>query len=128
MYVSSSKPRGTKVSVEPILEQSRHNNALDGISGLLWTDGVRFLQVLEGDPEAVGATFARISKDGRHHAIVTLSDREVEKREFGSWSMAHRRVDDTAHEFDDRIEKALRNASAEVRGTFEGLIAARKSA
>jgi hypothetical protein len=128
MYVSSSSPRGTKIAVEPILEQSRHNNAIDGISGLLWTDGVRFLQVLEGDREAVSATFARIAKDPRHHAIVTLSDREIENREFGSWSMAHRRTGDTPDEFDDRIEQALRNCSAEVRGTFQGLIAARRPA
>lgn len=128
MYVSSSAPRGTKIAVEPILEQSRHNNAIDGISGLLWTDGIRFLQVLEGEVEAVEATFARIARDPRHHAIVTLSDRKIDAREFGSWSMAHRRADDTPDEFDARVERALKHASAEVRGTFEGLIAARRAA
>ena len=41
-----------------ILEQSRHNNAIDGVTGLLWSDGRRFMQVLEGPDESVAPTFA----------------------------------------------------------------------
>lgn len=126
LYISSSK-RGETVDVGRILEQSRHNNAIDGVTGLLWTDGVRFLQVLEGPPESVAATYARIGKDPRHHAIVVLSDRTVEQREFGHWSMSHAAAGEDDGLYRDRIAKLLSGASESVRQTFLGLIEARSA-
>ena len=55
-----------------ILRQSRANNGLNGISGILLSDGRRFLQVLEGTPEAIEHVFARISADPRHAEVKTL--------------------------------------------------------
>jgi hypothetical protein len=125
LYVSSSNPKGAQIDVAQVVEQSRHNNALDGVTGLLWSDSKRFLQVLEGTSESVGTTFARIKQDPRHHAIVVLHDRPIEKRQFGSWTMAQRRPGDNADAFDEQMRRALENASESVRGNFLGLIAAR---
>lgn len=125
LYVSSSNPKGAKIDVAQVVEQSRHNNALDGVTGLLWSDGKRFLQVLEGSTESVDTTFARIKRDVRHHAIVVLHDREIDKRQFGTWTMAQRRPEDEADAFDEQMRRALENASESVRGSFLGLIAAR---
>ena len=125
LYISSSKPRGTHADVSGILEQSRHNNALDGVTGLLWTDGIRFLQVLEGDSESVGKTFDRIAADPRHGAIVVLSDKTIEEREFGNWSMEKVSPHEDKQRFRARVERMLDQASPEVRGTFLGLIDAR---
>jgi hypothetical protein len=125
LYVSTSNPSGAKIDLPKIVEQSRHNNALDGVSGLLWSDGKRFLQVLEGPAESVSTTFDRIKGDTRHHAIVVLHQRAITEREFGTWTMAQRRADDTADDFDAKMQRLLRNASETVRGTFLGLIAAR---
>jgi len=125
LYVSTSNPSGAKIDLPKIVEQSRHNNALDGVSGLLWSDGKRFLQVLEGPAESVSTTFARIKADPRHHAIVILHQRSITEREFGSWTMAQRRADDSADAFDAKMQRLLRNASETVRATFLGLIAAR---
>lgn len=125
LYISSSKPRGTRADVSGILEQSRHNNALDGVTGLLWTDGVRFLQVLEGDAESVGKTFDRISADARHAAIVVLSDKTIETREFGNWSMERVTPHEDKEHFIVRVERLLDKASPDVRGTFLGLIETR---
>lgn len=127
IYVSSSKPRGTRIDVGPILQQSRHNNAIDGVTGLLYTDGVRFLQAIEGPEDSIAATFARIEADTRHGAIVVLADRSVEERDFGQWSMADATNGESAAIFDERITRALRNAPADVAGIFLGLIAARKA-
>ena len=125
LYISSSKPRGSKADVSAILEQSQRNNARDGVTGLLWTDGTRFLQVLEGESADVGRVFKRIGSDARHQAIVVLHDRDVEARQFGDWAMARRRAQDTDMIFDERMRQALAGASEDVRGTFVGLIAAR---
>lgn len=125
LYISSSKPRGVKADVAKILEQSRHNNAIDGVTGLLWTDGIRFLQVLEGPAESVATTYARISADPRHQAIVMLSDKTVEEREFGDWSMADATRESAADRHREGVVRLLDRASPEVRHTFLGLIEAR---
>ena len=84
LYASvNAQSDGQPADVVAILEESRHNNALDGITGLLWTDGHRFLQVIEGGEEAVDACYARICADRRHRAIVTILERTVDRREFG---------------------------------------------
>ena len=126
LYISSSK-RGEVVDIGRILDTSRHNNAIDGVTGLLWTDAVRFLQVLEGPPESVSATFARIGKDPRHHAIVILSDRTIEHREFGHWSMSHAVGGEDGELYRERITRLLSGASESVRQTFLGLIEARSA-
>ena len=122
LYVSTAVPSGAHVPVEPILEASRHNNALDGVTGLLWTDSKRFLQVIEGDEEAVETTFARIMADPRHENIQVLIDRAIDAREFGSWTMTHRRPGDTSDEFETRVLRLLQDASPAIRDAFVDLI------
>lgn len=125
LYISSKTP-GQEISVGNILIQSRRNNDAAGVTGLLYTDGTRFLQVLEGEAAAVAATFGRIRADARHHAVVVLSDMVVTERSFGRWAMAHRLPTDPADEFDARVTRMLAGASDSVRGTFQGLIAVRR--
>ncbi|RYY16019.1 MAG: BLUF domain-containing protein [Alphaproteobacteria bacterium] len=127
LYVSSKHPR-VEISVGNILMTSQRNNLAAGVTGLLYTDGVRFLQVLEGNREAVTATFDRIKADPRHHAVVMLSDREVTTHEFGRWSMAHRQPGESNDTMDQRLERFLANASPSVQATFRGLVSARRAA
>lgn len=87
-YISSARPTLILSDVEGILETSRRRNSDDDISGLLIFDGKRFLQVLEGPVDNVERTYDRIGADTRHRALVRLSERHVDDREFGHWSMA----------------------------------------
>lgn len=123
LYVSRSVPSGTRVPLDPIYESSRHNNAIDGVTGLLFSDGQRFVQVLEGSDEAVGATMGRIRRDPRHDHIVMLRDGAVPTREFGTWSMADRRRGEGADEFDERLRHLLRRASPAIEDAFLDLLA-----
>lgn len=123
LYVSTSVPATEPVDVARILEQSRHNNAIDGVTGLLWTDGHRFLQVIEGPEESVDLCFARIVNDPRHHDISVLSARDIDTPEFGYWTMEHRTADDRADAFDTRVRLLLQDAAPEVRAPFLSLIA-----
>lgn len=86
-YISTARPALLMSDVEQILQTSRQRNATDAVTGLLIFDGKRFLQALEGSFEAVEATFSRIALDPRHRAMVKLSSRHVDVREFGTWSM-----------------------------------------
>lgn len=80
VYISSAVD---KPSSADILAASRRNNARDGITRLLYGDGVRFMQVLEGPDDKVEAADARIKGDQRHRAAVVLFRRAIEEREFG---------------------------------------------
>ena len=114
---------GAADELRRILEQSRHNNAIDGVTGLLWSDGWRFMQVLEGPDQSVAPTFARIGADPRHRHVAVLADRGLDEREFGYWSMAFRDRGDSPDELDRRMRARLAGASAEVRAAFEALSA-----
>ena len=89
LYISTSRGPIVQTALDAILRVSRRNNAAVGITGLLVTGGTRFLQVLEGEPDVVAATFARISADPRHFAIVRLANQTVDQRTFANWQMGH---------------------------------------
>lgn len=127
VYISSASP-AAPTDVAPILQTSRRNNVRDGLSGLLYADGRRFLQVLEGEPEKVEAAFARISCDPRHRAVVVLSRRDIDAREFGDWAMAHRAPGQDADAFIARIDALSAHASPDVKATFESLARLRRAA
>ena len=127
LYVSvATEP--TPRMAEAIFEQSRHNNAIDGVTGLLYTDGFRFMQVLEGSPESIEATFGRIRRDPRHRDLIVLQDGEQEERTFGYWSMASRDAKVPADAFDDRMKLILRTAEPAVRDRFLDLVTERLAA
>lgn len=127
VYISSVRKQ---VDVDPavILAQSRRNNARARVTGLLFFDGKRFLQALEGDDATVDATFARIQADGRHHALVVLSNRTIETREFGEWAMAYKAPDEEGGDPLERISALTANADPAVRATFAGFAKVRRAA
>ncbi|GAA0674111.1 hypothetical protein FHT00_001429 [Sphingomonas insulae] len=127
VYISSIK-RDATIDPATVLAQSRRNNARARITGLLFFDGKRFLQALEGDDAQVDATFARIQQDARHHALVILSDRTIGAREFGEWAMAYHAPGDDHAAALERIERLVAGADATVRATFESFARVRRAA
>ena len=89
-YVSTASKLFDPAELCEMLKEANERNKKTGITGmLLYKDG-QFMQVLEGDAEAVTATFSRISKDSRHHGIMVLVKGAVQERRFPNWSMAFR--------------------------------------
>jgi len=87
VYVSVAAENVSKDDLLEILSQSRFQNAEAGITGmLLYKDG-NFMQVLEGEENAVRDLYTRIRHDPRHLGIVTLVEGERDNRCFGDWSM-----------------------------------------
>ncbi|MDG5487602.1 BLUF domain-containing protein [Sphingomonas sp. BGYR3] len=128
VYVSSVRANLGTRDISDILTVSRRNNERDGITGLLYSDGGRFLQVLEGPQAAVEATFARISKDARHRATVILARATISERQFGNWAMAHLHDRVARDVFVERVHAMVAPASPAVRATFEGFAQARRAA
>lgn len=127
VYVSSATP-GATISVGNILMASRRNNTRDGITGLLYSNGKRFLQALEGPEDKVLAAMARIEGDKRHRAVVVLSRRQIDTREFGDWAMAHQEANADDAAMIERVEKLVANAAPSVKATFESFCKLRRAA
>lgn len=122
VYRSRVAPAVPATQLADILHSAQQLNAIDGITGLLYADGERFLQVLEGPEESVALTYARILADTRHFDIVKEVDRGIDAREFGDWTMADRSDRRERDVFDIRMRTALTEASAETRSWFDRMI------
>jgi len=77
-----------------LLESARALNGRAGLSGMLLYCSQSFLQMLEGEAEAMESTYARIMADGRHLNLRLLMDAEVAAPMFPDWSMGFDHVDD----------------------------------
>lgn len=94
VYVSSATTLFSRSDLEDILGKSVDYNANLGISGmLLYKDG-NVMQVLEGEEEAVRTLYAKIGLDPRHKGLIVIWDGWQVTRQFPSWSMAFRNLND----------------------------------
>ncbi len=128
VYISTARGQIMAADIQRILGVSRRNNGRDGVTGLLFFDGVRFLQALEGDPDIVTTTYERIRADARHSGVVVLSRREVDRREFGQWAMASRTALEGESEMLDRVAALVAEASPAVQATFTSFAEIRRKA
>ncbi len=63
-----------------------------GISGmLLYADG-NFIQVLEGENEAIDSLYSKITNDRRHNSFSVLINSEIKQRSFADWSMGFKKI------------------------------------
>lgn len=85
-YTSSAVAR---LGARELALASEERNREAGITGVLLRVDDTYLQVIEGDPAAVGETFERICCDLRHRNLALLEIEPADERIFGDWSMAH---------------------------------------
>ena len=93
VYVSSATRLFTQQELVDLLQVSRRNNEPAQITGMLLYQDGNFMQYLEGPKDAVLTSMARISKDPRHHGIITLLQNETGEREFSDWAMGFKSLD-----------------------------------
>lgn len=70
-----------------ILAACERNNRRDDITGALLFDTLWFVQILEGERQAVSKTLRRILADERHSDLTILDARPAEHRLFANWWM-----------------------------------------
>jgi hypothetical protein len=86
--IYASQPFGLDdFTLAAILTSARHHNKRNGITGSLICRRDLFLQMLEGDKEAVDSTYARILRDGRHVDAKLIWSGEAPERLFPAWEM-----------------------------------------
>lgn len=98
MYSSEAIPTLKPQDLKDILESSQKNNPTNGITGLLCYSKPAFLQVLEGERDAVNETYHRIVQDERHHNPCLIECVPIKRRNFEVWSMQAISVGDLSTE------------------------------
>lgn len=90
-YVSSVTASKNGVAVptglSQILRTAQKRNEASGITGILSYRNGHYIQVIEGDDDAVDLLFAKIKTDPRHHQIDVLINVTINKRAFPNWGM-----------------------------------------
>ncbi len=90
IYVSSAVKPLLSTELGELLAKCHANNTVTGITGiLLYKDG-NFMQVIEGEKEAVQTLYAKIQRDPRHRGLLTLLQGPLAERQFPDWSMGFR--------------------------------------
>ncbi|MGV9408369.1 BLUF domain-containing protein [Nocardia sp. NPDC003693] len=99
-YSSTARFALDEREVSALLERAREINAAEQVTGLLvyarpsW-EWAGFVQVLEGDRDAVERIFARIERDELHTGVVVLGRGPIAERDYDGWSMKFARMDHT---------------------------------
>jgi hypothetical protein len=115
VYCSRAAAGVDAAQVDRIIETSRRNNPLHGITGLLVFGSGIFFQWLEGPRQSVLRLMALIEKDPRHQAVVVLdSDEELRERLFASWDMEPVDAEDLRSVLRDALDNARQPGSAQV--------------
>ena len=87
MYFSKVAPGVRSDDIAQVFKEAHQRNGEIGLSGVLYSDGKWFIQILEGMRHHVSRIFAMISRDTRHAEVTLVSFREIECYRFQEWSM-----------------------------------------
>ncbi len=94
IYISMALQKFTPEALHDLLERARHSNTAVGVTGCLLYARGNFIQMLEGDDDAVDAVFNKITLDPRHTDIRVLNYEDCDMRVFNKWWMAFLNLDD----------------------------------
>ncbi|MEO6455036.1 MAG: BLUF domain-containing protein [Ginsengibacter sp.] len=92
IYVSSATQHFSDEDLKALLIISRQNNINLGITGLLLYSESNFIQVIEGEAEAIDGLYSKIKRDPRHTGFLRLLKGEISERNFPEWSMAFKKI------------------------------------
>jgi hypothetical protein len=95
-YESVAMDGLSSMDIEEILKVSRCRNTDNNVTGCLIYYNRRFIQILEGDEEAVKETYASIKSDRRHKEIHLIAENETQERTFPQWGMAYFPINERA--------------------------------
>lgn len=87
IYTSQVRELFSKHDLLKLLYQSRANNSVDDITGVLMHKKGFFFQVLEGESEAIENILSRLLLDTRHIKLKIVFDSFTESRLFSNWAM-----------------------------------------
>lgn len=102
-----------------IVETSARNNVKRDISGFLIFKHGRFLQLVEGETDALEELMQSLQRDPRHHSLKILRRSVTGHRDFEGWRMRRFEAQDSGRHPREIAEK-MRQSDA--RGTIVALV------
>jgi hypothetical protein len=127
-YMSRLTPHYGIEILHDILNSSRINNRIEGITGMLVVKGDKFFQVLEGEADKVHALYQKICADKRHGGVVKIGEKNITMRAFAAWDMAFKNLDDSSISYNNFLKEVDFNDPAMIKdperinGIFRALI------
>lgn len=90
IYVSAACKPMSSEGLSSLLGEARDRNQRLGVTGMLLYHNRNFMQVLEGDGDAVLPMYEKIRLDLRHTLVTTVLQGRLDTRDFPDWSMGFR--------------------------------------
>ena len=109
LYMSTAVKPMNYDDFSALLQQCRDSNHEHGITGMLLYQNGTFMQMLEGERQAVLDLYDKILKDDRHTGVHTVLTGDIEKRNFEDWSMGFFNMDKAGEfpQYSDYINENL---------------------
>jgi len=126
IYISRAKQNFTSGDLADLRDLADAGNRSEDITGLLLSDGTRFIQALEGDAAAVQAVMDRIAKDSRHDNISYFRPITTNCRQFRKWTTEYLAERDLGEErgFLDRVMRHVAYVECDsIKAVFIGFAA-----
>lgn len=87
IYTSVQRAGLLRDDLERLCQQASVNNSRFKVTGLLLSNGLEFMQCIEGPDKAVIQVYNTIAQDSRHHDIRLLVSEQTQERLFPNWGM-----------------------------------------
>ncbi|MBM1104598.1 BLUF domain-containing protein [Aurantibacter crassamenti] len=107
-YESHEVKRLSADEMKVLLENASEHNIKKEITGCLIYYKGRFIQILEGEKEAVLEIYEKIKIDSRHKKVHLFSQDDITNRTFPNWGMAYYPVDENDFN-ENELEQFKRN-------------------
>lgn len=117
IYVSRVRDDVSAVSIERIVGSARVWNRRHDITGWLCCTGRHFIQVLEGNEDALRQCLERIWRDPNHEQRRLMQVRPLQRRSFDEWDMGYVRsldLEDSVAELFEAPRAAVAEATEAV--------------
>lgn len=92
-YISTATRLLSDADLDEILTKARDKNDDLGVTGMLLYKDKSFLQVIEGERDALDGLYTTIRRDMRHQNVRQLFFRPCDRRNFADWQMGFVRLD-----------------------------------
>lgn len=109
LYISTAVKPMNYDDFSALLQQCRDSNNKRGITGMLLYQNGTFMQMLEGEKQAVLDLYDKILKDDRHTGVHTVLTGDIAARNFEDWSMGFFNMDKAGEfpQYSDYINENL---------------------
>jgi hypothetical protein len=108
----TSRYSGDTANIEGVLadivKSAKAANPKRGITGVLFFDRDRFVQVIEGEQSALNDLLELIKKDERHDDVQVIFNGEEDHQEFSEWNMDAFQLSGASQFVDEDVLKNFR--------------------